>query len=258
MWTIWVEIPGIVRRVRVVSRRRDLHSTRLLWPSPNTCAKGRKIPLNVIPITVRARRRPFDTDRSTAVVTPTTCHYRRRLGPRDTQPHPFHICPRVRPRVRPRVLLNHSSSISSQLSRRAVPSFDMRRLCSRRAFVLVGVAAIYLSATHLHLRIAAPFRHLFSSSSSGFPFPKQLGGGSLRTHTMSKALDILNADAASLRSKLEAGEVQSVELVTAYLEQIEKHNRGGDGPSSPDLDGPNRVGPVTSSSSGRGEEDKGF
>lgn len=37
-------------------------------------------------------------------------------------------------------------------------------------------------------------------------------------------VDVLNAEVALLRSKLESGELQSVDLVAAYLKQINKHN----------------------------------
>lgn len=42
-------------------------------------------------------------------------------------------------------------------------------------------------------------------------------------------IDVLNADVALLRSKLDSGELQSVDLVTAYLKQIKKHNADGVG-----------------------------
>ena len=46
---------------------------------------------------------------------------------------------------------------------------------------------------------------------------------------MAPNLDILNADATNIQAMLAAGEIRSVQLVEAYLGQINKHNTEGMG-----------------------------
>ncbi|WPJ67174.1 hypothetical protein SMAC4_07005 [Sordaria macrospora] len=90
----------------------------------------------------------------------------------------------------------------------------MLRLCSRKSFVVVGLVAIYFSASRLS---PLSLRQYLSR------FPAQ------KSSIMAGTVDVLNADVALLRSKLQSGELQSVDLVAAYLKQINKHNADGAG-----------------------------
>jgi hypothetical protein len=95
----------------------------------------------------------------------------------------------------------------------------MTKLGSRRVLIFVGLAAICVAVSHM------VFSSLFQSF-RWFSRPLRRPGSYSRP-IMGAPFDVLNANVADLRAELAAGKLTSVDLVTEYLAQIEKHNFEG-------------------------------